>query len=481
MSDRKLALAIYLFCTAVYAATAGQRLLHPSSDTHFVYQAQSWLAHRLDLGGAPPHQNDWADVEYLKLRDGTEVAGQFLRSTPGSFRTLKGQVRVIADADISARSHKYYVSFPPFPAVLMLPIVALCGPRTNDVVFTVVLAGMVPALLYLLLRRLPRLFAAPEAAAEGGGGELSAGSCLWLVALFAFGSVYYFSSVLGQVWFTAHIVSLVLCGLYLLCALPARRPLLAGLCVGAMYLTRPQMAALGLLFVLELLAVHAPDKDKSEGRYPLALRRLRALPWRRIAPQLVLFLAPCALFFAVGALHNLARFARPMEFGHSYLTTIQADNIQRFGLMNYQYLPRNLAAALCLLPKLLATAPYLQISYHGLALWFTTPALFYLLWPEREALTGERRALALLLGICVIPTALASLLYQNTGYIQFGYRFSLDYMLPLMLMLALVRPRGITSDAFRILVIWGIVVNLFGAITFGRLWQFYFNGFFPVS
>ena len=147
MSDRKLALAIYLFCTAVYAATAGQRLLHPSSDTHFVYQAQSWLAHRLDLGGAPPHQNDWADVEYLKLRDGTEVAGQFLRSTPGSFRTLKGQVRVIADADISARSHKYYVSFPPFPAVLMLPIGALVVVLFRNVLGVPTFGTFLPALI----------------------------------------------------------------------------------------------------------------------------------------------------------------------------------------------------------------------------------------------------------------------------------------------------------------------------------------------
>lgn len=478
MSDRKLALAIYLFCTAVYAATAGQRLLHPSSDTHFVYQAESWLGRRLDLGRSPPHQNDWADVEYLKLRDGTEVAGQPLRGSPGSFRTLKGQVRTIAESEIAARTHKYYVSFPPFPAVLMLPIVALAGQKTNDVLFTVLLAGLVPALLYLLLRRLPRLVAPPPDAA---GRELSVASCLWLVAMFAFGSVYYFSAVLGQVWFTAHIVSLVLCGLYLLCALPARRPILAGLCVGAMYLTRPQMAALGLLFVLELLALHEPrDTGEGGGRYPLTLRRLRALPWGRIALPLGLFLVPCALLFGLGSLHNIARFARPLEFGHTYLTTMQADNIQRYGLMNYQYLPRNLATALCLLPKLLPAAPFLQVSNHGLALWFTTPALFYLLWPEPEALAGDRRPLALLLAACVVPIALASLLYQNTGYIQFGYRFSLDYMLPLVLLLALVRPRAIATDMFRIFVIWGIVVNLFGAITFGRLWQFYFNSMFPV-
>jgi hypothetical protein len=331
----------------------------------------------------------------------------------------------------------------------------------------------VPALLFLLLRRLPLLLGEkaavkPDEQATGEPAPLQ--SCLWLTAMFAFGSVFYFSSVIGQVWFTAHVTSLVACGIYLLCALPPRRPLLAGVCIGAMFLTRPQMASLGLLFVVELAREHNLMGWTDAPRQP-----------RRVVWPLLCFLLPCALFFVAGCVHNYARFGRFMEFGHSYITTMQADNIQRFGLLNYEYLPRNLSAALCLLPKLLPHAPYVQISYHGLALWFTTPALFYVLWPEREALTSRVQNLGLALGVCIVPIALAGLLYQNDGYIQFGYRFSLDFMLPLMLILAMFRPRGVTTKGFQVLVLWGILVNLFGAITFGRMWQFYWNGFFPVS
>jgi hypothetical protein len=236
------------------------------------------------------------------------------------------------------------------------------------------------------------------------------------------------------------------------------------------------MAALGLLFVLELGRQHSRD-----GGYPLSLGQLRGLRWRALLGPLLRFLLPAALLFVAGGVHNYLRFGQPLEFGHSYLTTLQADNIQRFGLMNYQYLPRHLAVALCLLPKLLPTAPYLQISYHGLALWLTTPALFCLLWPESAALSGRRRQLALGLLVSILPTMIAGLLYQNSGYIQFGYRFSLDYTLPLVLLLALLRPHGVTTLGFRGLVLWGVAVNLFGAITFGRMWQFYFNGLFPVQ
>jgi hypothetical protein len=33
----------------------------------------------------------------------------------------------------------------------------------------------------------------------------------------------------------------------------------------------------------------------------------------------------------------------------------------------------------------------------------------------------------------------------------------------------------------QVLIAFGIIVNLFGAITFGRAQQFYFDGFFPIG
>ncbi len=478
MSDRKLALILYLVFTTVYAVTAGPRLRRPSSDTHFVYQADSWLHRRLDLGVAPPHSNDWAEVEELTLRDGTKLKGQFLRSQSQRFRTLKGEVRVVAETDITARGKKYYVSFPPGPALVMLPLVAAFGHRTNDVIFVVLLAGLIPALAFLVLRRLPRLLDPDDAAPA----RRSPTAELWLVLLLGLGSVLYFSSVTGQVWFTAHALSLVLLGLYLLCVLPLRYPPLAGLLLGLIYLTRPTMSAFGLLFVLELLRRHSPDRD-----YPLwPLSRLRALPLRRLIVPTLSFALPLLILVAASAAHNYARFALPFEFGHTYLTTLQADNIQRFGLVNYQYLSRNLAVAFTLLPKLLATPPYVQVSYHGLALWVTTPALAYLLWPtpvagEGLAAAARRRELRLALWAVVTPIALASFMYQNDGYVQFGFRFSLDYMVALVMLLWLGCPAALRTWRFRALVLVGVAVNTFGAVTFGRMWQFYWNGFFPVQ
>lgn len=479
--ELRVSLILFVLFSAVFAATAGQRLLRPSTDTHFVYQAESWLHRRLDLGGAPPHQNDWAEVETLTLRSGRKVSGMFLRANPIRFRTLSGFVDEIPSTEIVTREKKYYVSFPPFPSMLMLPFVAVFHHRTNDVLLTVLMAGLVPALLYLLLRRIPRELS------DGTATESPASLDLWLTVLFGVGSVFYFSAVQGQVWFTAHIVASLLAVLYLLCLFPLR-PFACGLLCGALFLTRPQMAAMGLLFVLELVR-----RATQSPAYPSLSHLQKELfpTLRKLIGPLIWFALPAATLAGLGVTLNQLRFGRLFEFGHSFLQTIQADNIQRFGLMNYQFLPRNLATALTLLPKLLPQFPYVQVSYHGLALWFTTPALLFLLWPQVplwtpasvEPSSQHERARQLRLGICltIVPIALASLLYQNSGFVQFGYRFSLDYMVLLVLLLRLGSPTLASSTLFRTCVVFGVVINLFGALTFNRMGAFYFNGFFPVS
>jgi hypothetical protein len=184
-------------------------------------------------------------------------------------------------------------------------------------------------------------------------------------------------------------------------------------------------------------------------------------PWGR----LVRFAAPLVVIGAALAAYNYVRFGEIAEFGHSYLEVRQQAQIERFGLLSSAYLGRNLAVALTLLPQFSSTPPFVSISGHGLAMWVTTPILFYLLWPARR---GEWHRI---LWACVGTIAAFSLLYQNSGWLQFGYRFSLDYMVPLVLLLALGGRR--LGGVARALIVVGMIVNLFGAITFNRVGQIY--------
>ena len=449
----KTGISIYLIFLALYCGASGSRLLHRSGDIHFSYQADMWLHHRLDLGHQPPNSNDWAEVDYLHLKDGRTLAGTFLRSQPYHFRKLGGGNETLNDAAIANRWKKFYVSFPPFPSVIFLPLVAIFGLEVNDVLVTIFLAALGPMLLFFTLRHLSRRGDSTRTVTED----------LWLTGMFGFGTVYFYSSVIGQVWYTAHIVATVLTGLFVLSSFEARRPIWAGICLGAILLTRPHVAAWGIFFLYE--AWRFRPAPSSEG----ARSWSEPIPWNKLVRVAI----PIVILGGLGFAYNWARFRQLGEFGHFYLNVRWTDRIQRYGLTNFLFLSRNLSAALTLTPKLINKPPYLQLSWHGLSLFITTPAYLYLLWPRVKG------SLHSALWLVVAPIAILGLMYQNDGWVQFGYRFSNDFAFALIMLLA-IGGRPLTRT-WKALILVGAGVNLFGAITFGRLWQFYFDGFFPIS
>ena len=88
-----------------------------------------------------------------------------------------------------------------------------------------------------------------------------------------------------------------------------------------------------------------------------------------------------------------------------------------------------------------------------------TPGLVLLVFPK------TRPRLHWPVWLTVAVTALPGLFYQNTGYMQFGFRFSLDYTPYLVLLL------GLSGWSFRkplvqVLIGASVVVNTWGALAF---------------
>ncbi len=439
MSGMRWYAVLYVAGLVVYGAVAGNRLWHPSAAPHFLYQAEAWL--HGEAAVAPPLPNDdWAIVETVVLDDGSEVSGRRMMTRP-MFHELGG-VEVPSARVRGSRGFTAYVSFPAFPAVLMIPSAALGGRAASDVLVTVLLAALIVPLSFLLLRRL----------AEAKLSERSAVDDLWLVALLAFGSVMFFSAVQGKVWYTAHVVGVVLALVYAWASIEARRPIIAGLALGAAAMTRTPMAFMFPLFLFEAWRMARGDR-------------------RVLMKTIAKFAAPVVVFAIAGVLYNLARFSAATEFGHTYLAlgthqpVRQQAQIEQYGLASVHYLARNLAVAFTALPRMLGHSPGFTINGHGLAMWITTPALFLLARPRRTGLFHSA------LWITVACVAIPSLLYQNSGWFQFGYRFSLDYMVFLMMLLAVGgRPINVVT---KMLIGVGIAINLFGAVTFDRHAQFY--------
>ncbi|MDY0059777.1 MAG: hypothetical protein RBU45_08215 [Myxococcota bacterium] len=440
------ALVLGLLALVVYGLVAGERLLRPSTDPHFILQAEAFLAGQLELTRPPPHANDWASYQELTLVGGETLRGVYRTSGRGGqhrrFQTLDGRLLLLEPGQVQRTRTRTFVSFPSFPAVLMLPFVAVLGPRFSDVAFTVVLAALNVALLFLLLELL---------VVRGYSGRTRRENLL-LAGLFAFGTVHFWCAVLGQVWFTALILGVTLSTLYLLAALDARHPLLAGLCLGLGMATRTPLAFASAFFLLQLWR-------------PAGVWQLRR--WRAWVRPLALFAAPILVIGLLLVAMNLARFGQPFEFGHTYLAGGTIPRIRTHGLFGWHFLGQNLAAALLLLPVFSLASPYVQLSRHGMSLLLSTPPLLLLATPRRWLLAAPpARGLGVALLVALGGVVLPLLFYQNTGHIQYGYRFSLDFTPLLWGLLALRRFR--TGRLFGALAVLAVVVNLFGALTFKR-------------
>lgn len=477
---------LFVATTAVLSLFAWDRVLEPSPHFHFLDLANSFLEGRLDTDtpkryrgqtpkpddargrqeaidrhltggdGRTTGWNDWASIRTIKLTDGTVVRGVFPWSDQQGdirkrFRTLDGVEMVIDDVDIAkdcgggnqqCDETTYYVSFPPFPAIAMMPLFILFGYDTNDVLFTIANAGLNAVLLFALLEYLRRR----------GLSQRSSKENLLLVILFTFGTVNFFSSIRGEVWFTALILGITLHLAFIYFAIEARYPFWAGVMLGLGMATRTPIAFAFVFFLFELF--RDGDRFRFIGVKPLLLKLVAfGIP--------VLVVGGCLMWY------NIARFDSPFEFGHTFLAGGTRPSIREHGLFSFWFLKNNLAAAFTNPPVIDGFPPYIHITRHGLSIFFVTPAIMWTFWPKRKDL------FMLGCGITALVVAIPDLFYQNTGWSQFGYRFALDF-LPYIFILLAVGSRPFTKG-FYIAFAISILMSTLGAITFDRMPAFYYD------
>jgi len=417
-----IAAAIYLACGVVFALVAGHdRIATHTQFNHYAHLANAWLHGRQDLANGPPG--------YAQGNDFAQFNG------------------------------KTFISFPPFPALLMLPFVAIAGSPENfqDGQFIVWLAGLGPAVLFLVLEKLRRTERSSRSETQN----------IALAFLFAFGTVYFFTAVEGTVWFAAHVVGVACAAFYILFALDAERPFLAGLAIACAWTSRPAMSAMATLFLFEAIRVACKEGLPAAG----TLQEKIEATWSRVDKKILarsctMFAIPILISVAIASWMNETRFGNPspLAFGHEYLSVAWHNRITKWGLAGYHYLPKNLGVMLSVMPWRpphgSAGAPFVQINEHGLALWFTTPLFLWLLYPKKRGFLHD------IVLIAALAPMLIDLCYQNSGWRQFGYRFSNDYSLLFFVLLAIGdRPM---KTIFTLAGAWGVAWNLFGAVTFDR-------------
>ncbi len=345
---------------------------------------------------------------------------------------------VLGPNDVIEFGGHTYVPFAPFPAIVLMPLVALIGPVTADQWETGINAGLAAFVVFLAWW------------VPGRIGVTRWRDRLALAVLLGFSTQVWWVTTRGGVWHTGHLIALIL-SLFLIAEMfGQRRAWLMGVLVGMAFLTRAPVAFAAPMVALWLIpdAVPLLPIREAVGGW------LRRLPWREWV-LLGLGLAPAVLFFFW---YNEVRFGDPLESGYALATLppwLQALRDQ--GLFSLSHVQMNIDYLFLKVPARISEFPYFQPDGLGMSVFITSPALLLAVFaPWRD-----RRSWWLLLGavLILIPT----LLYYGGGWLQYGYRYFLDstpFVWALVAM-GIVR-RGSVRWWGWLLIGWGVLVGLGG-------------------
>jgi hypothetical protein len=292
--------------------------------------------------------------------------------------------------ELVPRDGRYYVVYPPMPAVLLMPAAAVWGASLNQVWPSIILAALSVGMFYMAALRF----------FEDGR------ICALMALILGFGSGFFMTALVGSSWFFAHISAVFFLLIGLLLATGGRpRPFLAGAAFAGSFLSRlPLMMALP--FFLYLLFRERPRGGPRNA---------------------VIFLLPVLGALVLLGWYDMARFESPFQLGYSLIPGVLSEPWYQKGIFHLSYLPRQLEVMFLAMPNFSARFPFFLPSYVGMALWLTTPALLLLFGVRR----GDPH-LKWFLGTALL-VALPSLFHGTTGFAQYGYRFSLDYLVFLLL------------------------------------------------
>ena len=318
--------------------------------------------------------------------------------------------------------------FPPLPAVLLIPFVALGGLGTDAALLVAGLGAVNVALAWRLTSRLT-----PDRLAA-----------LVATAFYGFGTVAWYAAMLGSTWFAAHVVASFFLFVAITLAIDGEarervratarrwpldgRQFTAGLIFGVAALAR-LTTILGLPFFVAV---------GSGGSV-----------WRRGLSAALGAAIPVAVLLA----YNLASSGQLFEPGYDYLYQTETvpipggllaqvfPSLQAIGYHpgtwsaeDLRYLPQNLVIMLAWLPVVQpqcgldglfsTTCALIRPDPLGMSLLLTSPA-YLLAIPALLAGWRDRLVIGAVAAVGLI--AAADLVHFSQGWVQFGYRFSNDF------------------------------------------------------
>ena len=333
--------------------------------------------------------------------------------------------RLLPGRPAAGRTGLAQIPFPPLPAILLLPFVAVFGLGTNGAAVAAVLGAVNVVLCWVML-----LGVTPRRSAALLG-----------TLFYGFGTVAWYAAMLGTTWFLAHVVASTF--LFLAIGVAVRADARGARAPGSMAVAadcaasswpgcssaRPALARLTTLF-------GAPFFVFVGGGGTLAAARRGC---RGGAPS-----SPCCCC----CLYNVATTGHLFHPAYEHLYRVEYRPRPElvnpaWGIEDLRYIPQNVGVMLAWPPErpllddpacagrpldvgalLDRDCPLLRPDPLGMSILLTSPA-YLLALPA--LLRSWRRRIVAGSALAVLSIALIDLMHFSQGWVQFGYRFSNDF------------------------------------------------------
>jgi len=344
--------------------------------------------------------------------------------------------------DLVLYKDKWYAPWGPLPAILLIPPQIALGRFVPAFYLSILFASFNTVILYALLRRLSREFF-----------PISTAAALLFTALYAFGTTQFYVGTLGGPWHVDQMVSsfLAISGIFIIFKKKRKTSdyVLSTVLFSVALLGRPTIIMLMTLpFFLYVWEFFFEKKKQDKKK---ALLRM-----------LLIFGVPGVLFSLLFFLYNYARFEHPLEYGYSYIReSAYLEGIrEKSGTLSLSYIPYNLWYMLFEIPRISLSDRQFVFNFNllGNSIFFLTLPFFAVF------LAPIRNRYVLFLSLSTIITILPSLMIYSTGWVQFGYRYSLDITV-LLILLTLFGMKGKINVLFILGAIVSILLYLWGIFT----------------
>jgi len=350
---------------------------------------------------------------------------------------------------------KYYVSFPPFPSVVMLPFVLFFGIATPDNAIAFVIA-------------LLSLFYAYRLGLKMLGKKWTA---VFLSLFLVLGTNYLHVALWGSVWYIAQNMAflLTLMAFYYAVSDNKRHSFLSLLFICAAMGCRP-FNAVYVPVVLYLVFLRESREGRQENRPPVFVFK-----------RILLYSVPAFVLGGFFMWLNYARFGNIFEFGHNYLPEFVNDPHGQFYAGR---IPANLYRM------------YFNLNitefpmFHGFAFWVASPIVIsffvylvlyvfkitsasrYMTEQENTGIaTGDKSNSTFIFGLLVLIMLhiLFFSFHRTLGGHQFGSRYTVDtlpaFYLGLLFMLKKLNP-GKMIFLNAVPMLFGLILNFLGTAPF---------------